>query len=192
MSFSFSSVKWQRNSSHTHTRLTALFPGLLGWASTRKVKPIWILLKQETVSGSGISWAVYMSATRSRQMKQTPPLGFSQVGCLSVAQPTASKHWRQQNSVYYLSISNVNAGDVASICFGPCVWGEGWYACLRKSLVTVWKVTCYFLWMQQHALIPQVRTEKRDGSTTNNPYVAFRRRTEKMQTRKVSLWSICS
>jgi len=33
---------------HTHTRLTALFPGLPGWAGTRKVKPIWILLKQET------------------------------------------------------------------------------------------------------------------------------------------------
>ena len=30
--------------SHTHTRLTALFPGLPGWAGTRKVKPIWILL----------------------------------------------------------------------------------------------------------------------------------------------------
>jgi len=42
---------------HTHIRLTALFPGLPGWASNRKVKPIWILLKQETVSGSGISWA---------------------------------------------------------------------------------------------------------------------------------------
>ena len=27
---------------HTHNRLTALFPGLPGWASTRKVKPIWI------------------------------------------------------------------------------------------------------------------------------------------------------
>ena len=39
---------------HTHTRLTALFPGLPGWAGTRKVKPIWILLEQETVSGSGI------------------------------------------------------------------------------------------------------------------------------------------
>jgi len=39
----------------THTRLTALFPGLPGWAGTGKVKPIWILLKQETVSGSGIS-----------------------------------------------------------------------------------------------------------------------------------------
>lgn len=35
-------------------------------------------------------------------------------------------------------------------------------------------------------LIPQVRGEKRDGTTTNDPYVAFRRRTEKMQTRKVS------
>jgi len=41
----------------THTCLTALFPGLPGWASTRKEKPIWILLKQETVSVSGISWA---------------------------------------------------------------------------------------------------------------------------------------
>jgi len=40
---------------HTHARarLTALFPGLPGWAGTRKVEPIWILLKQETVSGSG-------------------------------------------------------------------------------------------------------------------------------------------
>jgi len=39
----------------THTRLRNLFPGLPGWASTTKVKPIWILLKQETVSGSGIT-----------------------------------------------------------------------------------------------------------------------------------------
>ena len=31
----------------------ALCPGLPGWAGTREVKPIWILLKQETVSGSG-------------------------------------------------------------------------------------------------------------------------------------------
>ena len=42
---------------YTHTPvLTAIFPGLPRWAGTRKVKPIWILLKQETVSGSGISW----------------------------------------------------------------------------------------------------------------------------------------
>lgn len=34
-------------------------------------------------------------------------------------------------------------------------------------------------------LIPVVKQEKRDGSSTSDPYVAFRRRTEKMQTRKV-------
>ncbi|KAK6492244.1 enhancer of polycomb-like protein 1-like isoform X1 [Huso huso] len=37
---------------------------------------------------------------------------------------------------------------------------------------------------QGASLIPVVKQEKRDGSSTNDPYVAFRRRTEKMQTRK--------
>ena len=36
-------------------------------------------------------------------------------------------------------------------------------------------------------LTPQLKGEKRDGSSASDPYVAFRRRTEKMQTRKVSL-----
>ena len=52
---------------HTHP-FNGPFPGLPRWASTRKVKQIWILLKQETVSGSGISWAVCKSAPRSRQI----------------------------------------------------------------------------------------------------------------------------
>ncbi|XP_075936338.1 enhancer of polycomb homolog 1 isoform X1 [Anarhichas minor] len=34
------------------------------------------------------------------------------------------------------------------------------------------------------SFIPNVKQEKRDGSSTSDPYVAFRRRTEKMQTRK--------
>ena len=58
---------------HTHTHLTALCPGLPGWAGTRKVKPIWILLKLETVSGSGISWAICKSAPRSRQKTMPAP-----------------------------------------------------------------------------------------------------------------------
>ena len=33
-------------------------PGLRGRAGIRKLKPMWILLKQETVGGSGISWAI--------------------------------------------------------------------------------------------------------------------------------------
>ena len=43
----------------------ALCPGLPRWASTRKVKPIWISLQQETGSGSGITWAICKSAPRS-------------------------------------------------------------------------------------------------------------------------------
>ena len=61
------------HTTHTHTRLTALCPGLPGWAGTRKVKPIWILLEQETVSGSGISWAICKSAPCSRQITTPAP-----------------------------------------------------------------------------------------------------------------------
>jgi len=52
------------------------YPG--GWASTRKVKPIWILLKQETVSGSGISWAIMQVCTslQTDNYASTPPLSF--------------------------------------------------------------------------------------------------------------------
>ena len=83
---------------HTHTRarLTALFLGIPRWAGTRRVKPIWILLKQETVSGNGISWAICKSAPRSRQI--TAPAShhslFYRPDALPAAQPTASKHWR--------------------------------------------------------------------------------------------------
>ena len=56
-----------------HTRLTAHFPGLPGWAGTRKAKPIWISLKQETVSGSGISWNICKSAPHSRHITTPAP-----------------------------------------------------------------------------------------------------------------------
>ena len=49
------------------------FPGLPRWAGTREVKPIWIFLKQETVSGSGISWAICKPAPRSRQITTPAP-----------------------------------------------------------------------------------------------------------------------
>jgi len=91
------SLKWithLHTHTHTHTRLVALFLGLPRSAGTRKVKPIWILLKQETVSGSGISWAVCKSATRSRQITMPSPHHsiFYRPDALPAAQPTASKH----------------------------------------------------------------------------------------------------
>ena len=64
----------------------ALCPGLPGSAGTRKVKPTCILLKEETVSGSGIIWAICNHAS-------TPPLTFLQAGCPS-CHPTELKHWR--------------------------------------------------------------------------------------------------
>jgi len=73
----------------THTHLKALFPGLPGWAGTRKVKPIWIFLKQETVSGSGISWAICKSAPCCRQITMPAPHHsvFYRPDALPVAQP---------------------------------------------------------------------------------------------------------
>jgi len=93
----------QETQLHTHTHLfNGPFPGLPRWAGTRKVKPVWILLKQETVSGSGISWAICNSAPRSRQI--TMPAThhskfFYRPDALPAAQPTASKHWRHNSSM---------------------------------------------------------------------------------------------
>jgi len=78
---------------HTHP-FNGPFPGLSGSAGTRKVKPIWILLKQETVSGSGISWAICKSAPCSRQISMPAPhhAVFYRLDSLPAAQPTVSKH----------------------------------------------------------------------------------------------------
>ena len=72
----------------------AIFPGLPRWADTRKIKPIWILLKQETVSGSGIRWAICKCAPRSRQITMPAPhlSVFYGPDALPATQPTASKH----------------------------------------------------------------------------------------------------
>jgi len=58
---------------HTHTD-THPFNGTLSVSRYQKgKKPIWILLKQETVSGSGISWAICKSAHRSRRITTPAP-----------------------------------------------------------------------------------------------------------------------
>ena len=97
---------------YTHTRLTALFPGLPGWAGTRKVKPIWILLKQERVSGGGISWA-YASLHLAPDRITTPAPHhsvFYRPDALPAAQPTASKHWRH---ILWIKLSKMFATMIA-------------------------------------------------------------------------------
>jgi len=91
---------------HTHTHpFNGPFPGLPRWASTRKVKPIWILLKQETVSGSDIRWAIMgnmqvCTALQTDNHDSTLPLSFYRLDALTTAEPTASKHWRHTLDTY--------------------------------------------------------------------------------------------
>ena len=57
---------------HTHP-FNGPSPGLPRSAGTRKVKPIWILLKQERVSGSGIRRVICKPAPHSRQITTPAP-----------------------------------------------------------------------------------------------------------------------
>ena len=93
----------------THTRLTALFPGLPRWAGTRKVKRIWILLKQETVSGSGMRWDICKSAPNPRQITTPAPHHsvFYRPYALPAAQPTQSKHWSTMTIVEVKALSDI-------------------------------------------------------------------------------------
>ena len=74
---------------HTHTSLMAFFSGTTRVSRYQKVKPIWILLEQETVSGSGISWVICKSAPRSRQITTPTPTTqvFYRPDALPAAQP---------------------------------------------------------------------------------------------------------
>ena len=58
---------------HHLLRTHGLCLGLSRWAGTRKVKSIWILLEQDTVSGSGIGWVICKSAPHSRQTTTSAP-----------------------------------------------------------------------------------------------------------------------
>jgi len=90
---------------HAHTHL---FYGPLNFVQNYLgesiPEPIWVLLKQETVSGSGINWAIYISATRTRQI--TMPVAhhsdFYRPDALPATQATASKHVTFNSAFYFL------------------------------------------------------------------------------------------
>ena len=79
---------------HTHTPFNGPLSGTTRVSRYQKGKPMWILLKQETVSGSGIRWAICKSAPRSRQTTTPEPHHsvFYRPYGLPAAQPTASMH----------------------------------------------------------------------------------------------------
>ena len=78
---------------NTQTRtFNGPFPGLSGFADARKVKLIWISLKQGALSGSGISWAICKSAPRSdRQPLQHPTTQFYFAGRMPFLLPNQQR-----------------------------------------------------------------------------------------------------
>ena len=78
-----------------HTRLMAPFPGLFGWASTRKVKQSGFYWSEIV---SGISWAICKSAPRSWQI--TMPAPHHSVFYRPDALPTAQRQGTEGKGIY--------------------------------------------------------------------------------------------
>jgi len=86
---------WQATAEYTRTHpFNGPFSGTTQVSQYQKGKINLDLLKQETVSGSGISWTICKSALCSRQITTLPPHHsvFNRPDALPAAQPTASKH----------------------------------------------------------------------------------------------------
>jgi len=87
---------------HTHTdttilRLAWILSGTTQVGRHQKGKTNLDLLEQETVSGTGISWAICKSAPWPIHIttQASHHSLFYRSDALPAAQPTASKHWRQ-------------------------------------------------------------------------------------------------
>jgi len=89
---------------HTHTTILLLFLNMSGTTQvsryqkgkTRKVKTNLDLLEQETVSGSGICWAICKSAPHPTQPRQHPTTQFLQAGCPSCRPTNSVKALKEQ------------------------------------------------------------------------------------------------
>jgi len=86
---------WLIPDSHTHTHpFNGPFFGNTQVSQYQKGKTNLDFMKQETVSGSGISWAICKSAPCSRQTTTPAPHHsvFYRLDALPATHPTVSKH----------------------------------------------------------------------------------------------------
>ena len=83
-------------------------------------------MKQETVSGSGISWAICKSAPRSRQITTPAPQRsvFYRPDALPAAQPTASKHWKLIKTYIKNNEHSNSSGKVADQQWHELFWED--------------------------------------------------------------------
>ena len=136
LSRSFIHLPFNTAPTHTHTRLMALCPGLPGSACTRKVKPIWILLKQETVSGSGISWAV-CTAIQTDNHSITPPLSFLQAWCPSYRPTNSFKALK----AYFLKFVTLYKLFLCVLCFALCALFHSYrFLCIARVWWVIIKI----------------------------------------------------
>ena len=87
------------------------------------------------MSGSGISWAVCKSAPCCRQMTMPAPHHsvFFRPDALPVAQPTASKHWRQKYKIYKVQQN--------CFCFWLGFWGVHFGATWRIGWIDLFSIS---------------------------------------------------
>jgi len=96
---------------HSNTRLMAWdYPGE---PVPEKQKPIWILLKQETMSGSGISWTAPQTYNHAR----TPPLSFLQAtnSVKALKALTQCTHKNARHVTIHITSSNINTSNRTDI-----------------------------------------------------------------------------
>ena len=131
---------------HTHTRLTALCPGLPGWAGTRKIKPIWILQDNEW-QWNPLGHMHICTSLQTDNHASTPPLSFLQAGCPS-CRPTNSV--KALKAKMYLVVNCFTRGGKS------CLLGDRW---------RFWQlmILCY-LWYREAAI--QARHSCTDGNTS--------------------------
>jgi len=108
---------------YTHMRMRSSngpFPGLPRWAGTREVKPVWILLKQETVSGTVVSAGLYASLDLAPDRKPHHP-DFYRPDALPAAQPTVQARGKV----------HVQTSPIFCACYLQCPWLGARMAALR-------------------------------------------------------------
>ena len=91
--------KMTQSKHNTHTRLTALFPGLPGWAGTRKVNQSGFSSSKRQYSEWQWHQLGHMQICTSLQTDNhtsTPPLSFLQAGCPSCRSTNSVKALKAQ------------------------------------------------------------------------------------------------
>jgi len=134
-----------RTHTHTHTFNDPFSGTTLVSQYQKGKKTIRILLKQETVSGSGINWAIYKSAPHFKQITMPAPHHsvFLQAGCLS-CHPTNSVKALSGGPLAWISVWSA---------VQTCIWPSGFH-CHSLSLASVKSRLVLPFWYRLTRVVP--------------------------------------